>query len=142
MRSPGLLPLRILFALCFFTISCHSLTKVSDGHVSRNSLDWSGLYQGIFPCADCEGIETIVQLFNNESYELAQKYLGKDSTVFRYEGSFEWDKAGNKIILETRNSDTNNLMFQVGENQLTKLDIHGQKIVGELANNYILKKVN
>lgn len=115
---------------------------VSDGHVSRNSLDWSGLYQGILPCADCEGIETRLQLFNNKSYQLAQNYLGKDSTLFRYEGSFEWDKTGSKIILESRNSDANSLMFQVGENQLIKLDIHGQKIVGDLASNYILKKVN
>ena len=27
-------------------------------HNSQNSLDWEGVYKGILPCADCDGIET------------------------------------------------------------------------------------
>ena len=31
-------------------------------HNSQNSLDWAGVYQGILPCADCEGFDTVITL--------------------------------------------------------------------------------
>jgi copper homeostasis protein (lipoprotein) len=35
---------------------------VIDEHNAKNSLDYIGMYKGIVPCADCEGIETILNL--------------------------------------------------------------------------------
>ena len=37
-----------------------------DQHNSRNSLDWNGVYKGVLPCADCEGIETVITLLNDK----------------------------------------------------------------------------
>ena len=45
-------------------------------HNSRNSLDWDGIYSGILPCADCEGIKTDIQLHKDGTYRMARKYLG------------------------------------------------------------------
>lgn len=32
------------------------------GDTAETSLDWVGEYKGVFPCADCEGIETELEL--------------------------------------------------------------------------------
>lgn len=45
--------------------------EMTEGDNSRNSLDWEGTYKGILPCADCEGIETMVILKDNDRYTLS-----------------------------------------------------------------------
>nr|WP_250850238.1 copper resistance protein NlpE N-terminal domain-containing protein [Acinetobacter sp. ANC 5378] len=35
------------------------------GDTVETSLDWAGEYKGVFPCADCEGIETDLELKSN-----------------------------------------------------------------------------
>ena len=35
-----------------------SSAEIDSAHNAQNSLDWAGDYQGILPCADCEGINT------------------------------------------------------------------------------------
>lgn len=42
--------------------------QVLDMHTSQIALDWSGIYKGVLPCADCEGIETEVTLRDYNSY--------------------------------------------------------------------------
>lgn len=109
------------------------------GDNSRTSLDWPGVYEGTTPCADCEGIKTSLQLNNDETYTLSQTYLksGNDDVTFNESGSFKWNDAGSQIIIE---SDDLRIRFQVGENEVTMLDMRGNVISGELANFYVLKK--
>ena len=52
------------------------------------SVDWDGTYFGILPCADCNGIQTILTLNKNLTYEIQMKYLGKDEKVFESKGTF------------------------------------------------------
>ena len=49
----------------------------------------------------------------------------------------QWNKEGNTITLE--GEDKPNQYF-VGENTLTQLDIDGNKIKGEIEEDYILRK--
>ena len=106
---------------------------------SRNSLDWPGVYQGLVPCADCEGIEMIVVINHNLSYQVMSKYKGNEE-VFTEKGTFAWNGSGNKIaFLEPSGTKR---QFQVGEDKLVMLDQNGNPIQGALANNYILKKVD
>lgn len=112
--------------------------KVADSHNAQNSLDWSGTYKGITPCADCEGIETEVTLNNDMTFIVKTKYKGKSDKVFEEKGSFKWDSTGSKIFLEGLKNRPD--QFFVGENTLTQLDLEGKKITGALAENYILKK--
>ncbi|HOD11102.1 MAG TPA: copper resistance protein NlpE N-terminal domain-containing protein, partial [Flavobacterium sp.] len=37
-------------------------STVSDEHNSQNSLDYLGMYKGVLPCADCNGISTNIIL--------------------------------------------------------------------------------
>lgn len=113
-----------------------SKNEVVDTHNAKNSLDYVGEYEGVIPCADCPGIKIHITLKNNEEYKLVYSYQDRDG-VYTEEGKFSWDKSGSKITLEK--SDSFNKYF-VGENTLTMLDTKGDRITGEHANNYILRK--
>ncbi|MBL7700001.1 MAG: copper resistance protein NlpE N-terminal domain-containing protein [Chitinophagaceae bacterium] len=106
-------------------------------HTSRTSLDWDGIYRGVLPCADCEGIQKTVYLNKDGSYRLKIKYLGKQTTSSESSGTFEWNSHGNTITLSENGQPVS---FFVGENTLTELDKSGNKVTGQLAPNYVLSK--
>jgi copper homeostasis protein (lipoprotein) len=134
----------ILFLSIFLIsmLSCKSTKKTQTNETkitadnSMTSIDWAGNYQGILPCADCEGIKTQILLNKDLSYVLETQYLGKDEKTFQAKGTFKWDENGSKITLENSEKQT----YQVGENQLFHLDKNGNRITGDLAANYMLHK--
>jgi uncharacterized lipoprotein NlpE involved in copper resistance len=133
----------ICIAGSFFckTQSSNKTNEMATGHNSRNSLDWQGTYNGILPCADCEGIQTVILLNSDLTYTLKTKYLGKADSVFESSGTFNWNDSGNTITLNNIENNRSASYF-VGENTLTQLDLKGNKITGDLANSYILKKTD
>lgn len=104
------------------------------GDTSQNSLDWAGSYEGVLPCASCEGIQTLITLQSDNSFVQETVYLGKDEKILKLVGKAAWDEKGQKITLE------DGTQYLVGENQLIMLDTEGQRITGDLAANYVLKK--
>lgn len=117
------------------------LTRIIDieyGDNSSATLDWSGTYEGILPCADCGGIITTIVLNEDLTYSRTMLYKGKGGNPFTDSGKFSWDKQGRSILLEGANS--GNDRFLVGENMLAMLDRDGNRITGELADKYILSK--
>jgi copper homeostasis protein (lipoprotein) len=106
------------------------------GDNSMTSVDWAGTYQGVLPCADCEGIQTQLVLNKDLSYVLETRYIGKDDKIFQTKGAFKWDSTGSRITLDG----SNNQMYLVGENKLFHLDKDGNRITGNLENNYIMEK--
>ncbi|BFL84855.1 copper resistance protein NlpE [Shewanella baltica] len=137
--------------LALFTTACSEATKeetavdttqvqtdaaktVPVGDTSQNSLDWAGSYEGVLPCASCEGIQTLITLQSDNSFVQETVYLGKDEKIFKLMGKAAWDEKGQKITLE------DGTQYLVGENQLIMLDTEGQRITGDLAANYVLKK--
>ncbi|MEA1786251.1 copper resistance protein NlpE N-terminal domain-containing protein [Arenibacter sp. GZD96] len=105
---------------------------------SQNALDWDGIYKGTLPCADCEGIATVLILNKNGSYTHKTKYMGKGDDAVENTGKFSWNTAGSEIQL--LGYESVNTQFKVGENQLFMLDQDGQSIVGDLADQYVLRK--
>lgn len=95
-------------------------------HQSQNSLDWTGIYEGVLPCADCEGIRTVLFLKESGNYQKTSYYLGKSASGFVEEGIFKWLPDGNRIQL-TDNENTHTY-FKVEENQLRLLDQKGNPI--------------
>lgn len=142
----------VLFALVLISLlSCKNFSNSSEGedknkvsesfkeaHTSRNSLDWHGTYVGELPCADCEGIQTIIQLNSNLTYKKKSIYLGKSKDTFQVEGKFKWDDSGNKIYLK---NDNQSQVYKVEENALVALDQDGNKIQGALSSKYRLEKL-
>ncbi|MEH6763668.1 copper resistance protein NlpE [Aequorivita antarctica] len=114
-------------------------SAIVDSHNSENSLDWAGVYEGKLPCADCEGIKTVLELKSDKTFTLSQTYLGKPEVEneFTQNGEFVWNNLGTMIRLR---SESGHFQFKVGENQLWMLDDQRNVIAGDLAEMYILKK--
>lgn len=133
-----------LTILSFFLLNCSSKVQkekmIPDKHTSQISLDWWGTYKGVLPCADCEGIETILRINKDSSFQLIKKYLGKKSDSTEIYGTFIWNEEGNTIILNNISNAPNK--YFVRENSVIQLDMEGNIISGELADKYILKKVS
>jgi len=109
-----------------------------DGHNSRISVDWNGIYKGTIPCADCEGIQTEITLMEDGRFERRTTYLGKDGETRFDKGNFTWNDAGSSVTLALEDGGTQ--QYQVGENILFHLDQEGNRITGNLADNYTLMK--
>lgn len=135
----------LILLLC--TLSCKTTQQSSedkleetketvDMHTSQNSLDWSGTYQGVLPCADCPGIKTVLTLTPDLEFTKQTQYLERGDSIFTDKGTFAWDKTGQIITLNDEPSE----QYFVGENRLWKLDDRGNKITGVLAEKYILEK--
>jgi heat shock protein HslJ len=114
-----------------------SLNNIA-AHNAKNSLDFIGVYKGILPCADCEGLETTICINENNTFNIKTQYQGKGEKVFEQKGTFSWNAAGNTIVLDGVKNGPN--QYFVGENTLTQLDMSGKKINGDLATAYILAK--
>ena len=110
-----------------------------DTHTSEMSLDWIGVYVGTMPCADCDGIETMIELKDGNYYISHYKYLGKpgDNNELTNEGPFTWNDDGNSISLQAEGEPT---QYKVGENHIILLNSDGEVNTGELAKMYVLKK--
>ena len=70
---------------------------LNDGDTSKDSLNWNGVYSGVLPCDNCEGIDTYLTLNKDQTYQLKLRYLGtpdKESKEFISEGKFSWDENG------------------------------------------------
>ena len=127
------------FFLMFSLLACNSnQPQVSTGDTSQTSLDWNGTYTGITPCADCEGIETSLTLNKDMTYQLSNTYKGKSTDAIIKTGTFTFNQDGNSITLGSITDGPSK--YAVGENQLTQLDLEGNKITGDLADKYVLKK--
>lgn len=98
----------------------------------------AGQYAGITPCADCEGIEYLLNIQADFTYLGAIIYRGKSDRPFPRSGKWAFT-ADNKIKLEVA-SPNESLLFEIAENQLIMLDAQGQRITGEGADRYILWK--
>jgi len=111
---------------------------IADSHNARNSLDYYGVYRGILPCADCEGIETEIELKPESRFVIMTKYPGKGTeAVTETSGTFAWNEDGNIITLMGL-SPVN--QYFVGENVLNHLDKDGKKFTGALEALYVLRK--
>lgn len=132
--------LLINFSACDNTNQESNTETMADAtHTSKNSIDWAGTYVGVLPCADCEGIEIRIQLGNNETYVMHERYLGKQEEAIMTNGIFLWSEDEGKIIL---GGEKEGYSYQVGENKLTQLDMEGNMITGNLAAQYVLEKIS
>lgn len=121
-----------------------SIDKVSENnpdkaHNSQNSLDYNGTYKGVIPCADCEGIETSITINLDGTFSKTTKYLGKEENSSTENGTYTWNAEGSVITVLI--GENYSQMYKVGENILFYLDQEGNRISGDLAENYKLVKV-
>lgn len=109
--------------------------RSNDIHNAENSLGYEGTYKGVFPAADCPGIETTLTLNPDKTFSLHSVYIDRDSS-FDEKGTYTL-----KDNLLTLNEEGGELSYyKVEENHLRKLTMDKQEITGELADHYVLNK--
>lgn len=92
-------------------------------------------YEGTLPCADCSGLRTVLAIWPDSVYRLAQTYEGKSTTPVVTMG--RWRLSESVLSLETDNG-IPILYRRVGDDTLTLLDQQGQPIATSL--NYSLQR--
>ena len=107
-------------------------------HSETDSLNYEGVYTGILPCADCDGIDTEIAVNKDNTYVKRSRYIGKDNNVLGNKGTYTWNTEHNTITLSGVKDGPN--QYLVGPNTLTQLDMSGKKISGPTAAKYVLKK--
>jgi heat shock protein HslJ len=105
---------------------------------AKGTLDYVGYYKGVLPCADCEGIETSLNLNENATYTLRTTYLGKGNKIFEQKGTYSWNKNGSIVRLDNVEGAPN--LYAVNKNAITQLNMRGRRIMGKLEKEYILTK--
>jgi len=129
----------LIFSACSSSEPTKQIEGKADMHTSQLSLDWSGVYLGELPCANCSYIETKLSISNDLTFELITKHIGnKDEFADTLKGSFSWNE--NQIILSGIPTGERAFIFKVEENRLRQLDLEGKEINGDLASDYILLK--
>lgn len=122
----------------FTPASAEARAAVPGLHNAQNSLDWSGTYKGLLPCASCEGIATELVLNDDGTYSLTEDYQGgKEVLKETVTGKFTWLPGGSVVQLDAA---ADQRQYFVGEGQIKNLDAHGKEATGELASYYVLKK--
>ena len=116
--------------------ACSKTGKTAGVQNPKTSLDWAGVYTGTIPAADVSGINVRMQINKNNTYELTYEYLDKPNT-FTFNGAFKWDDTGSVIIIDIADAPS---FYKVAENKLIQLDMKGNPITGDLADNYVLMK--
>ena len=110
--------------------------EVADMHNAEISLDYEGTYKGVFPAADCPGIETTLTLNADKTFALHQVYIDQKDGTFDEKGTYTVEE--NLLTLQVEGGETS--YYKVEENRLRCLDADKNEITGELAENYILNK--
>ena len=80
-----------------------------------------GIYQGNFPCKDCNGIEQILLIKENHTYK--QAYINVDSNKILNTSNGKWQIQDNRIVLSKDNN--YNISFVRKEDSLYAIDIDG-----------------
>jgi uncharacterized lipoprotein NlpE involved in copper resistance len=100
--------------------------------------NFSGVYRGTLPCADCEGIETELTLSTDKTYSIARKYLGKgDDNSVLTNGRWEWMSNNAMKLNDPAGPPT---LIYVMDGKVLMLDRSGNRINGSLADKYYLYK--
>lgn len=142
--------LKLFLTCCFIAIllSCQNKKETNQEKKSlslndfpkvNNNQNYVGVYQGILPCADCEGMETKITVNENNTYTKSVRYLGKGNKIFEQKGTISWNTLGNVLeLLEIQNSPNK---YLVTTGKLTQLDLEGKIIEGSLEKEYELTKL-
>jgi hypothetical protein len=102
-----------------------------------------GIYQGMLPCADCAGIETVLYLYPDSTYLERRTYLdlpkeGIDEQL----SSGRWVQVSANLLRLTRPKEAGGPTdYRLRAHGLQQLDLDGQEVTGDLAGRYILAQV-
>lgn len=123
----------LLFLVVFW--SCNS-TKEKIANEPLTTSKVMGVYTGVTPCADCEGIYTRLEFIDSVTYIKSSKYLGKSNRPFFDMG--QWSVVNDSVVAITAHGTSQHYLHE--GTTLVMLNQEGKRIKGQLANYYTLMK--
>lgn len=105
---------------------------------ARQKLQWAGVYQGIFPCSNCEGIATMLKINPDMSFVLRTRELGREDIDNKSEGKFVWLKDNSHIQLQGTETQR---IFRVGNGFIELMGNNGKPVTTN-RKSFILEKTD
>jgi len=128
---------KMIWAVLAIMVLIFASCGTTDANNPRDSINWAGLYTGVIPAASSPGINAEITLNSDNTYKVIYQYINRSTDTFIYNGNFKWNRKGDTITLNTKEIPPH---YRVEGNRLIQLDLRGNVITGDLANNYILTK--
>jgi len=113
------------------------LQEEIDKELNKQVGHFIGQYEGILPCADCDGIVIQLELFQNFTYQATVKQGNKLDSIEEINGSFALQSDGIVALDKTVSGTT---FFQKNEADLTVLDQNAKEIISGMNDAYVLKR--
>jgi uncharacterized lipoprotein NlpE involved in copper resistance len=136
----------LIIAVAALLMSCNN-NKAKDATTQTNQttiqnaptlLDYMGIYEGQLPTASGSGMKVAITL-SDGTYQKSVEYIGQSMQPQISSGEYSWDPTSSVITLLNEDQDSPNKYF-VAENKLYQLDLSGNRITGDMAEDYVLKK--
>ncbi|WP_010663634.1 META domain-containing protein [Marinilabilia salmonicolor] len=138
MKISKLLLFATVSVLTYTNCSHKTSGKISSDNPTRDETkDISGVYAGLLPCADCPGIETTLTINPDNSFEISQVYIDRDSVPFISSGQITKGDKDNIWVFKNRYNET---FYQFEDSVMIMLNKDKERIKGLLEEHYILKK--
>jgi copper homeostasis protein (lipoprotein) len=143
-------PVSVLIIMILGCISnTNHKTSFENTNQEKTTASHSLIFKGTLPCADCEGIETTLQLFVDSAqvannYKLIEKYLGKPDhqNIIHSEGKYVtlYYEDSTIIIYRLNPEDPSKARFyrKINENEIIMMTQANENINSKL--NYTLKR--
>lgn len=113
--------------------------EFNEAHNARISLDYQGVYEGVLPCDECEGLEVKLVLEDDENYSYRYRYIGSKQVTLKEErGKYQWNDQGNTIEL----SNSEPKKWFVAENSLIAREHNGNATLVSMKDSYTIRKIN
>ncbi len=137
--------IKLFFAL-FGIIFCFTACKSDKQNTTSKTVkindapQWVGTYKGVVPCDGCDGIERVLTLHANSTYDLHIHYLG--TRTKRWEkGILQWQKTGDIFSL-IRSGQKATASYLLYKGNLMQLKKDGKLLSGTIRPKYTLKRVH
>lgn len=89
-----------------------------------------GTYRGVLPCAECGAKQIILQLLEDDSYELLEVHKDAPEKICRYNGDLKYNGDTKTIRLPMEDEDPS---FEILKGTLQLLDAKGQRVVTKVS---------
>lgn len=128
-----------LSGIIFVQAACSNIGQEQTERQQVKPKQFLGMYQGLFPCADCPGIEVNLRLRQDSSF--IETFLYQDSNGISATEQGRWERKDSLLILLVPPNQQKTAYWIKTDSTLVMLQQDKKEIRGPLAAFYILAKI-
>ena len=97
----------------------------------------TGIWQGMFPCKGCNGVQQTISFDADRTYLMEQEFWGKDGRRERWEG--KWERRNGSIFLSRGGKEIEHLAYDGTQLRVLRQELFPSS--SDDSSKYVLKKV-